>query len=76
MPTEVVDLLAHMSVIRAVSLALGLFGTAALVWLLAVEIDYAAHWRAVAADARAVRAQAALTLAALLILTIPTGDPR
>ena len=76
MPIEVVDLLAHMSAARAVSLALGLFGAAAFVWLVAVDVDYAAHWRAVTADTRAVRAQAALWLAALLILTIPTGEPR
>lgn len=76
MPNEVVDLLAGMSAARAVCLALGLFGSAAFVWLLAVDVDYATHWKTVKAVALEVWVQVALTLAALLILTIPTGDPR
>ena len=76
MPTQVVDLLAHMSAARAISLALGLFGTAAFVWLIAVDLNYAAIWRTTKAVALEAWVQTALTLAALLILTIPTGDHR
>ncbi|MGW3135958.1 hypothetical protein [Streptomyces sp. NPDC001139] len=76
MPPEVIDLLAHMSPARAVCLALGVFGSSAFVWLLAVEADYAPAWRATKDAAREAWVQIALTAAALLILTIPTGDHR
>lgn len=76
MPPEVIDLLAHMSATRAVFLSLGLFGSSAFIWLLAVEADYAPAWQATKDAARTARRQTALTAAALLILTIPTGDHR
>lgn len=76
MPPEVIDLLAHMSPARAIFLALGLFGSSAFVWLLAVEADYATAWRTAKDATREAWVQTALTTAALLILTIPTGDHR
>lgn len=76
MPTEVVALLAHMSVARAVSLALLLFGSSAAVWFLAIDLNYAAAARTTKAAVCEAWTQIALTLAALLILTIPTGGNR
>lgn len=77
MPPEVIDLLAHMSAARAVSLALMLFGSSASVWLLAVDADFAAAWHTTTSVTRTAWTQTALTtLAALLILTIPNGSNR
>ena len=39
MPTEVIDLLAHMNLAQAVFLALMLFGSAAAVWLIAIDYE-------------------------------------
>jgi hypothetical protein len=63
-------------VLACVSLAIGVFGVSLVPFFLLINTDFerAAHTATTAV--KAVSTRSALTVAALLILTIPTGDHR
>lgn len=72
MPTEVIDTLAGLSVRDAVFLALALFGSAACVWLLLVDLHLPPHLRkraALYAALAAARARLWAVSALLFLLT-------
>lgn len=66
--------LADLTPVSAVCLAVALFAGSLVPFFLLINADFAAAWRTSTAAVREAWVQAALTLAALLILTIPTGD--
>lgn len=76
MPDSVIDALADLNVAAAISLAVGLVAASLVPYFLLVNVDFAPAARTTVAFLREVWVQTALTLAALLILTIPTGDNR
>lgn len=69
-------LLADLTVPAAVCLAVALFATSLVPFFLLVNADFAKAARTASAATREALVQTALTLAALLILTIPTGGQR
>lgn len=76
MPTEVIDALAGLSVERAVCLAVAVVAASLVPFFVLIDVDFAAAYRTGKAIALELWVQVALTAAALLILTIPTGDHR
>lgn len=76
MPTEVIDALAGLSVERAIFLAVSIVAASLVPFFLLINVDFAAVRTTVWAVLREAWVQTALTLAALLILTIPSGDHR
>lgn len=74
MPEPVIQMLADLNVAAAISLAVSIVAAALVPYFLLVNVDFAAVWRTSTAAVREAWVQTALTLAALLILTIPTGD--
>jgi Zn-dependent membrane protease YugP len=60
----------------AICLGTAMWASGCLVYFLLLPVDFAAIARASVDTVRDARMQTALTLAALLLITIPTGDPR
>jgi Zn-dependent membrane protease YugP len=60
----------------AICLGTALWASGCCLYFLLLPVDFAAAARAGMDAARDARMHAALTLAALLLITIPTGDPR
>ncbi|MGY6019530.1 hypothetical protein [Streptomyces spinosirectus] len=76
MPTEVIDMLAGLSIERALFLAVAILSASLIPFFLLINVDFAATARTAKELLLEAWVQIALTLAALLILTIPTGDNR
>lgn len=69
-------LCADLTPVSAVCLAVALFAGSLVPFFLLINTDFAQAARTVLAAGREAWVQTALTLAALLILTIPTGSTR